>query len=37
MTGEQELLLTIKKELELIYKDFMRCVFYDPKEGKFHS
>lgn len=37
MTGEQELLLTIKRELELIYKDFIRCVFHDAKEGKFHN
>lgn len=35
MTGEQELLLTVKRELELVYKDFIRCVFHDSKEGFF--
>ncbi len=33
MSGEQEIILSAKKELELMYKDFIRCVFHDSSSG----
>ena len=30
---EHKLLLLIKKELELVYKDFIKCIFGDSKDG----
>ncbi len=36
MTGEQEIILGAKKELEMLYKDFIRCVFHDNGAGTIH-
>jgi len=33
LTPEQEMILMTKKELEFLYKEFIKCVFHEPTIG----